>query len=253
GIGAERCPGWSGRAIRAAGRRVRQLRQRARAGRQGAQGGRACLHRDGADRAGRAHAGAGRALRQSRGCRPGACEAQVGRCRVRGGSAVAMSASVAALTGWDYFVIATLLISIALGLLRGLVRTVFALAAWVVALVGAPLATGPLLAATGWSLHPVFVAVLVFFALLVSVRLLGALIARALAKVGLGLADRSLGAVLGVVRALIVVTIVALVARHLGADRDPAWQQALSRPLLDELVSWVTPYLPARSETVKQT
>ncbi|HLS55165.1 MAG TPA: CvpA family protein [Zeimonas sp.] len=164
-----------------------------------------------------------------------------------------MSASVAALTGWDYFVIATLLISIALGLLRGLVRTVFALAAWVVALVGAPLATGPLLAATGWSLHPVFVAVLVFFALLVSVRLLGALIARALAKVGLGLADRSLGAVLGVVRALIVVTIVALVARHLGADRDPAWQQALSRPLLDELVSWVTPYLPARSETVKQT
>jgi len=164
-----------------------------------------------------------------------------------------MSASVAALTGWDYFVIATLLISIALGLLRGLVRTVFALAAWVVALVGAPLATGPLLAATGWSLHPVFVAVLVFFALLVSVRLLGALIARALAKVGLGLADRSLGAVLGVVRALIVVTVVALVARHLGADRDPAWQQALSRPLLDELVSWVTPYLPARSETVKQT
>jgi len=164
-----------------------------------------------------------------------------------------MSVSVAALTGWDYFVIATLLISIALGLLRGLVRTVFALGAWVVALVGAPLATGPLLAATGWSLHPVFVAVLVFFVLLISVRLLGGLIARALAKVGLGLADRSLGAVLGVVRALIVVTVVALVARHLGADRDPAWQQALSRPLLDELVSWVTPYLPARSETVKQT
>ena len=164
-----------------------------------------------------------------------------------------MSSSVAALTGWDYFVIATLLISIALGLLRGLVRTVFALGAWVVALIGAPLVTGPLLAVTGWSLHPLFVAVLVFFALLVSVRLLGGLIARALAKVGLGLADRSLGAVLGVVRALIVVTIVALVARHLGADRDPAWQQALSRPLLDELVSWVTPYLPARSETVKQT
>ncbi|HRA78623.1 MAG TPA: CvpA family protein [Burkholderiaceae bacterium] len=164
-----------------------------------------------------------------------------------------MSLSVAALTGWDYFVIATLLISIALGLLRGLVRTVFALAAWVVALIGAPLVTGPLLAVTGWSLHPLFVAVLVFFALLISVRLLGGLIARVLAKVGLGLADRSLGAVLGVVRALIVVTIVALVARHLGADRDPAWQQALSRPLLDELVSWVMPYLPARSETVKQT
>jgi membrane protein required for colicin V production len=164
-----------------------------------------------------------------------------------------MTVSVAALTGWDYFVIAALLISVALGMLRGLVRTVFALAAWIVALIGTPLATGPLLALTGWSLHPLFVAVLVFFVLLVAVRLLGGLIARALAKVGLGLADRSLGAVLGVVRALIIVTIVALVARHLGADREAAWQQALSRPLLDELVSWVTPYLPARSETVKKT
>lgn len=164
-----------------------------------------------------------------------------------------MTVSVAALTGWDYFVIAALLISVALGMLRGLVRTVFALAAWIVALIGTPLATGPLLALTGWSLHPLFVAVLVFFVLLVAVRLLGGLIARALAKVGLGLADRSLGAVLGVVRALIIVTIVALVARHLGADRDAAWQQALSRPLLDELVSWVTPYLPARSEAVRKT
>ncbi len=163
-----------------------------------------------------------------------------------------MSIDVASLTGWDYFVIATLLVSVALGLLRGLVRTVFALAGWVVALVGAPLATGPLLAATGWSLNPLFVGVLIFFALLISVRLLGALIARALRKVGLGPADRSLGALLGVARALIIVTVVALVGRHFGADREPAWQQALSRPLLDELVSWVTPYLPARSEPVKQ-
>jgi membrane protein required for colicin V production len=160
---------------------------------------------------------------------------------------------VAALTGWDYFVIATLLISVALGVLRGLVRTVFALAAWVIALLGAPLLTGPLLVATGWALHPVFVAVLLFFALLVAVRMLGSLIARGLAKVGLGMADRSLGAVLGVVRALIIVTVAALVGHHLGVDRERAWQQALSRPLLDELVSWVTPYLPARSDKVKQT
>lgn len=164
-----------------------------------------------------------------------------------------MAIGVAALTGWDYFVIATLLVSVVLGLLRGLVRTVFALAGWAVALVGAPLTAGPLLAATGWSLHPLFVGVLIFFALLISVRLLGGLIARALAKVGLGPADRSLGALLGVARALIIVTVVALAARHFGADREPAWQQALSRPLLDQLVSWVTPYLPARSEPVKQT
>ncbi|MCC7059353.1 MAG: CvpA family protein [Burkholderiaceae bacterium] len=157
-----------------------------------------------------------------------------------------MPASVAALTGWDYFVVAALLISIALGVMRGLVRTVFALAGWVIALLGAPLAAGPLLAATGWALHPLFVVALLFFVLLVSVRLLGALIARALARVGLGSLDRALGAALGVVRAMIIVLLVALVGHHLGADRAPAWQNAWSRPLLDALLAWIEPHLPSR-------
>lgn len=165
-----------------------------------------------------------------------------------------MPGSFGSLTGWDWFVIATLLISVALGVWRGLVRTVFALAGWVVALIGAPLATGPLLAATGWSMPPLFVTAIVFFALLVSVRMLGGLLARALAKVGLGGADRSLGALLGVVRALIVVTVVALVARQFGSDREPAWQRAVARPLLEELVSLALPYLPApRQETIRDT
>ncbi len=147
--------------------------------------------------------------------------------------------------------IATLLISIVLGVLRGLVRTVFALAGWIVALIGAPLLTNPVIAATGWTLPPLFLAVLLFFALLISVRMAGALLAKALARVGLGIADRTLGAALGVLRALVVITIVALIGRHLGADREPAWQQALSRPLLDELVSWAQPYLPMRQDRVR--
>lgn len=159
---------------------------------------------------------------------------------------------MAELTGWDYFVIATLLVSSLLGVLRGFVRTVFALAGWIIALLGAPLLTGPLIATTGWSVPPLFVGVLVFFVLLIAVRLLGALIARALAGIGLGSADRTFGAALGVLRALVLITVVALVGRHLGADRDPAWQQAMSRPLLDVLVSWVDPYLPARSERQRQ-
>lgn len=153
--------------------------------------------------------------------------------------------SVEPLTAWDWFVLATLVISIALGALRGLVRTVFALAAWVVALIGAPVATPALLAFTGWTLPTLFVGALVFFVLLVAVRLLGSLLARALSRVGLGTTDRALGSALGVVRALVVITVVALVGRHLGADREAAWQQAVSRPLLDVLVSWVDPWLPA--------
>lgn len=153
----------------------------------------------------------------------------------------------AELTGWDYFIIATVLISVVLGVLRGMVRTVFALAGWVAALIGAPIATAPLLAATGWTLHPLFITVLLFFAILILVRLVGGALARALAKVGLGAVDRSLGAALGVLRALIIIVVAALIGRYIGADQQASWQQATLRPVLDELVVQVEPMLPGRA------
>jgi membrane protein required for colicin V production len=156
---------------------------------------------------------------------------------------------VAPLTGWDWFVAAALLVSTILGLLSGLVRTVFALAGWVVALLGAPIATPILLDATGWDLHPFFVMVVLFFALLVAVRLIGAALARALSSIGLGGVDRLLGAVLGVARALLIIAVVAAAARWLGADEKPSWQQALTRPLLERLVAFVEPLLPAPRHT----
>ena len=157
-----------------------------------------------------------------------------------------MSASFA-LTGWDWFVLGALLISTALGLFSGLVRTVFALAGWVAAFVGAPLLAPMLISATGWDLHPLFVMATLFFVLLIMVRLAGVLLARALAKVGLGSVDRGLGAVLGVARALLIVAIAAVLGRALGVDQDPAWTQAVSRPLLDEMVALADPLLPDRA------
>ena len=156
-----------------------------------------------------------------------------------------MSASYV-LTGWDWFVLGALLISTALGLFSGFVRTVFALAGWVVAFLGAPLLAPTLLSMTGWDLHPLFVIAILFFALLIVVRLAGVLIARALARVGLGSVDRGLGAVLGAARALLIVAVAAVLGRALGVDQDPAWAQAVSRPLLDELVSLADPLLPDR-------
>lgn len=150
----------------------------------------------------------------------------------------------AALTGWDWFVAGALLISTGLGVLSGLVRTVFALAGWIVGLIGAPLATPSVLALTGWDVHPLFVMAMLFFALLVIVRLIGVLLSRLLSKIGLGGVDRTLGALLGVARALLIVTVAVVVARGIGAHQDASWQQALSRPLLEELLALVDPLLP---------
>jgi membrane protein required for colicin V production len=95
--------------------------------------------------------------------------------------------------------------------------------------------------------------VLLFLALLIGVRMLGGLAARALHGVGLGGIDRLLGAALGTARALIIVLLVALAAHMNGMSKEAAWQQAWTRPLLDRLVSWAEPFLPERLSGIRQT
>ncbi|HMS81006.1 MAG TPA: CvpA family protein [Burkholderiaceae bacterium] len=158
-----------------------------------------------------------------------------------------------AVTGWDWFVGIVLLLSVGIGVMRGLVRTVFALAAWVVALLAVPLA-GPPLARALPDVVPNAVSYLaVFLLLFVAVRTLGALAAKALRGIGLGGADRLLGAALGVVRAAILILVVAVGAHLAGYSKHPAWKQAQSRPLLDALVQWAEPFLPERLSGVRRT
>lgn len=156
-------------------------------------------------------------------------------------------------TGWDWFVLIVFLLSISLGIWRGLVRTVFGLAAWVAALVAAPMLAPAVIEATRMEAHPWVVIALLFVAILVAVKLLGGLIAQLLGKVGLGGADRGLGGALGAARALLLILIAAIAARSLELDQTSAWRDAVSRPLLDALVDWVEPHLPHRASDSRQT
>lgn len=153
------------------------------------------------------------------------------------------------LTGWDYLVVLVLGISVILGLLRGMIRTLFALAGWVVAFIGAPVLTPPLLGLTGISVPPWVALAVVFFALLLLTRLAGTLLARLTSSVGLGGVDRGMGVVVGVARALLIVAAIAVAGRLLDLHEQPAWQKAMSRPLLDRIVQTVDPYLPTRLTT----
>ncbi len=69
---------------------------------------------------------------------------------------------LAAVTGWDWFVIAVLAGRCCSACWRGLVRTVFGLAAWVLALIGTPLPPALVLALSGPA-HPQDRVGLVFF------------------------------------------------------------------------------------------
>lgn len=161
--------------------------------------------------------------------------------------------TLSSFTGWDWFVLLVFALSVALGLWRGMVRTVFGLAAWVVALLGTPLLAPAAIDAVRMHEHPWVVMVLLFILLFVAVRLVGALLARGLGVIGLGGADRGLGAALGVARALLLILIAAVAAHSLDLDQAPAWRDARSRPLLDALVEWVRPYLPPHDGMIRET
>ncbi|MGE0801026.1 MAG: CvpA family protein [Lautropia sp.] len=150
------------------------------------------------------------------------------------------------LTGWDWFILTVALVSTAFGIWRGLVRTVFGLAAWALGILGAPL-VGMLIAdqfgivgVPAWVLY--FLAFLLTF---VIVRLIGTLFLKGIRSIGLAGVDRVLGAALGIARAGLVVLIVAVVAHRMGFAQSPAWQSAATRPLLDSMVEMAQPWLPA--------
>ena len=136
------------------------------------------------------------------------------------------------LTSWDWFIITVALVSTGLGIWRGMIRTVFGLAAWVLGIVGAPLG-GMLIARefgiTGLPVWVLYVAA--FLATFIVVRLAGTLFLKGARSVGLAGVDRVLGAALGVARAALIVLVVAVVAHRLGYSQAPAWREAAARPL----------------------
>lgn len=151
------------------------------------------------------------------------------------------------LTSWDWFIITVALISTALGIWRGMIRTVFGLAAWILGVVGAPL-VGMLIARqfniTGlpvWVLY-----ILAFLLTFLVVRLVGALFLKGARSVGLAGVDRMLGAALGIARAGLVILVAAVIAHRLGFAQSTSWQTAAARPLLETMIEIAQPWLPAK-------
>jgi membrane protein required for colicin V production len=153
---------------------------------------------------------------------------------------------LSSLTAWDWFILLVLVLSVLLGIFRGMIRTVFGLAAWAVALFGTPMVAPATVQLSKMQQQPWVIYVLLFIFLFVLVRVSGALVARGLGKIGLGGVDRLFGGVIGVARALLLVAVVVVVARMFDMHRHPSWKNSLSRPLLDAIVQAAEPYLSVR-------
>ena len=148
------------------------------------------------------------------------------------------------LTTLDIILLVLCSLSIILALWRGLVRTLFGLAAWAISLIASPFLAQILSERFDWSWA--LSLGLSFLAIFLATRLVGSLIARALERVGLSSVDRLLGAVFGAARALLIIALLATIAHSFKLDRTLTWREAASAPLLDGIVQWVEPMLPER-------
>lgn len=150
----------------------------------------------------------------------------------------------------DYTIVGVLVLSILVGLWRGLVSEVLSLAAWIAAFWVA-WTFGPLVAARlehsitlpagrillGYGLC--FVAVLLIGALLRFV------VRRLLWGIGLSGPDRLLGMAFGFVRGVLLVTLLVFLVGFTAFTREPGWRKSTLLPQFEGAAGWLGERVPA--------
>jgi membrane protein required for colicin V production len=153
------------------------------------------------------------------------------------------------MTWIDYAVLAIIGISVLLSVIHGLVRELMALASWIVAFMVAQIYAAdvaPVLPAaiSNPSLRLLVAFLSLFLAILLVMTLLAIVMSRLINSTGLGLIDRALGAVFGLIRGLAIVMMVVLLAGLTALPRQPAWRQAMLSAPLVALANMVKVWLP---------
>jgi membrane protein required for colicin V production len=152
------------------------------------------------------------------------------------------------MTAFDYAVIVVLLLSAGLGIWRGFVYEIFALGAWITGIVCA-VVFGPKVAAwihvaiDDW-LKIIAAYALVFVCVFVLVGIVGFVLTKMIRAVGLSPVDRGLGAVFGIVRGLLIVTIAVFVLSFSGLRDADWWQNSASARPFEAMASVLRYRLP---------
>jgi len=152
-------------------------------------------------------------------------------------------------TGFDFVAIGIVALSVLIGLMRGAVKEVLSLAAWVLAFVAAKT-----FAATAAGVMPDFINnpalrylagfIMVFIVVMALAMLLSLLLSESLKALGLGAMDRILGVVFGFLRGIVIVTILVLMAGLTQLPKTDVWRQASLSGVFENLAIMVQPWLP---------
>jgi membrane protein required for colicin V production len=149
----------------------------------------------------------------------------------------------------DYCIIAALVLSVLMGLWRGFIGEMLALACWVLAFwvawkFGDRLAGG-LTAVDEPSVRLLLGYAICFIGVLIAGAIVSFLMRKLIAGSGLSGSDRMLGMVFGLVRGLALVTFLVLILGFTPLPRDPWWHQSQLLPAFQRYALWLSAQLPA--------
>jgi membrane protein required for colicin V production len=160
-----------------------------------------------------------------------------------------MLTELPALSAYDWIALLVLILSMAVGLLRGVVREVASIAAWLGALLAArqwsePLAVHFEHSIENGALRLALAFIVVFVVALILIGLIGQWLAQAIRKVGLRPLDRVLGALFGVVRGGLILLVLVLLAAATGVNEQRDWKHAVSTAWMERMAARALPILP---------
>lgn len=155
------------------------------------------------------------------------------------------------MTAFDYIVLTILAASILISVVRGLVKEVLSLLAWIAAFIAANLYGGWMArqlpeAVPGEVVRLVAGFVIVFLGVLLLGGLVNLAIGGLIRATGLTVADRGLGGLFGLARGIVIVLSLVIVAGFTALPRQPVWRDAALSPLAEAAVRTLKLLLPER-------
>lgn len=149
----------------------------------------------------------------------------------------------------DWIALAVVAASLLMGAWRGLVFEVLSLSGWLLALWAAyawasDLAVVLPMGESGAAWRLVAAFVLIFLSVVFAAGLVAALLRKLFSAIGLGPADRSLGALFGMARGVLMLLVLAVALRLAGLDGEPWWQESRSSAWLAQGLQVLEPWLP---------
>ncbi len=154
----------------------------------------------------------------------------------------------------DWGIVALVLVSLLLGVLRGFVREVISVIGWIAGAWAAIRYAAPLgeripLEIEWPIVKTVLAGIAIVAACVFAAALIGWIARKLLVAAQLSAADRALGGVFGLARGALIVAVLVYFAHDSALARQPFWRDSLVLPQVEAAVRFAARHLPAAGPT----